>query len=129
MKFYKLIGHDPVPCSDMDEWVEWTQANEVSRRVAFDKLTGDAGDQVHISTVFLSIDHNYGIGEPILFESMVFGGLMDQWQWRYCTWEEAEQGHAEIVRLVRAAEVVKAGSGKAHELAAKVIARSMRRVS
>lgn len=122
--YYKLIGHDPVPCSDVDEWVEWATKNEKKRHVARTKLTSDAGDKVTISTVFLMIDHNFGSGEPILFESMVFGGLMNERQWRYCTWEEAEQGHAQIVRLVRDAEVVKVGSGEAHTLAKQVIARS-----
>ena len=47
-----------------------------------------------ISTVFLGIDHQFGMGSPpILFETMVFGGELDQEQERYCTYREAEEGH------------------------------------
>jgi hypothetical protein len=54
--------------------------------------------------VFLGIDHNFfGDGPPILFETMVFGGPMDQDQRRYSTWDEAEFGHAAIVALAQIA--------------------------
>lgn len=46
-----------------------------------------------VSTVFLSLDHNWGDGPPILFETMIFGGEHDGYQERYRTWEEAEEGH------------------------------------
>jgi hypothetical protein len=34
---------------------------------------------------------------------MVFGGPLDQEQIRYCTWDEAEKGHREMVERVSAA--------------------------
>jgi hypothetical protein len=46
-----------------------------------------------VSTVFLGIDHNFGNGPPLLFETMVFGGEYDGYCKRYSTWEEAEGGH------------------------------------
>jgi hypothetical protein len=53
---------------------------------------------VRISTVFLGIDHNHlRQGPPILFETMIFGGPYDQYMDRYCTWAEAEAGHARAV--------------------------------
>lgn len=61
-------------------------------------------DDVHVSTVFLHIDHNFGFGEekrPVLFETMVFGGDYDQYQRRYCTFGEAKQGHWETVDGIR----------------------------
>ena len=36
--------------------------------------------------------------EPLLFETMVFGGTMNQAQWRYSTWEQAEAGHQEVIK-------------------------------
>lgn len=54
---------------------------------------------VDISTVFLGFDHGFGQGLPILFETMIFGGPYDQWQRRYCTWDEAEAGHRHAVAL------------------------------
>lgn len=54
-----------------------------------------------VSTVFLGLDHNhFGEGPPILFETMVFGDkthLTEDISMRYCTWQEAEIGHAEVV--------------------------------
>lgn len=32
---------------------------------------------------------------------MIFGGIHDQEMWRYCTWDEAEVGHAAAVELVQ----------------------------
>lgn len=53
-----------------------------------------------VSTVFLGIDHGFGRGEPILFETMIFGGEHNGYQERYCTWKEAEEGHKRAVELV-----------------------------
>lgn len=64
---------------------------------------------VHVSTVFLSLDHAYHVGTekgpPLLFETMVFG-LPDggEYQERYSTWEEAEAGHKETVRRLKTGE-------------------------
>lgn len=55
-----------------------------------------------VSTVFLEIDHNWGMGPPILFETMVFkDGLSDLYCDRYVTWEEAEKGHEEVVKKIK----------------------------
>lgn len=66
------------------------------------------GKDVQVSTVFLGLDHGYGEGPPILFETLVFGGPLDQSGDRYCTWEEAEAGHE---RWVKAAGGESEGSG------------------
>jgi hypothetical protein len=50
-------------------------------------------EPIQVSTVFLGLNHNFGNGPPMLFETMIFGGRFDQEQWRYSTWEEAEKGH------------------------------------
>ena len=51
---------------------------------------------IRVSTVFLGLDHNFGEGEPLLFESMVFG-LDDEVQERYSTYDQAEEGHKKLV--------------------------------
>lgn len=60
--------------------------------------------QSRISTVFLSMDHGLGgligDGTPVLFETMVFGGEHDDYQERYHTYDEAEEGHKRIVEMV-----------------------------
>jgi hypothetical protein len=53
--------------------------------------------------VFLGLDHSFGRGDPVLFETMVFGGPLGSAQWRYCTWAEAERGHEEAVVQARKA--------------------------
>jgi hypothetical protein len=75
---------------------------EDARVVARDTVRGYL-----VSTVFLSIDHSYGGGPPILFETMVFGGNGegDVFCDRYATEEEARAGHTKTVDIVtRAAE-------------------------
>lgn len=100
---YILINKQPVPCHDLMIWAKWNEEND--RHVADEKI----GD-IRVSTVFLGLDHNHiaialGRSEsPILFETMVFGGKLDQEQERYCTWEEAEAGHALMVEKVKEAE-------------------------
>ena len=68
-----------------------------ARRVAEDTV-----DDVWASTVCIVIDHSFGVGRPIIFETMTFGP--DPWVeqcWRYCTEAEALAGHAEVVRVLR----------------------------
>lgn len=57
------------------------------------------GDAV-VSTVFLGLDHQFGDGPPLVFETMIFGGEHDQEQWRYSTIEEAREGHDRAVQIV-----------------------------
>lgn len=63
--------------------------------------------RARISTIFLALDHNYfGIGPPILFETMIFGGPQDQYQERYTSWIEAEEGHKRAVFRARIAPII-----------------------
>lgn len=91
---YILNGHEPVECKDLIEWGMWL--NKSSLKVN-DTVIGD----VHISTVFLGLDHSFGGDVPILFETMVFGGEHNDYQERYATWDEAERGHERAVELVK----------------------------
>lgn len=88
-----LEGKTPVP-ADLMTWAKWFESAD--RHVAKDEI----GD-VWISTVFLGIDHQWGDGPPLIFETMIFGGKHDQYQTRASTWDEAEKQHAEAVALVR----------------------------
>ena len=56
---------------------------------------------VHVSTVFLSLNHAFGQGPPVLFETMIFGGPHDDYQERYTTVEEAREGHRRAVELAK----------------------------
>jgi hypothetical protein len=69
-----------------------------SRSVRLDVLRS-GNELVRVSTAFLmGINHRWLEGtDPLLFETMVFGGTMDNAQWRYSTWEQAEAGHQEVL--------------------------------
>lgn len=96
--YYLLEGKLVVPCDDVIRWGRMF-GNFDNRRVAYTKLEND----VSISTVFLGLDHNWmPDGPPLLFETMVFGGKLDQECERSSTWEEAETDHRLMVERVRA---------------------------
>jgi hypothetical protein len=50
-----------------------------------------------VSTVWLGLDHSFGRGPPLIFETMIFGGSHDQQMWRYASREAALEGHNRIV--------------------------------
>jgi hypothetical protein len=84
----------------IEEWGRLWES-EVYRRVALTRI-GLPPDDVSISTVWLGIDHSYmGEGPPIIFETMVFGGSLDQETWRYASARAAQIGHDEVVKLVK----------------------------
>lgn len=79
--------------------LEWSEklTDLLYKRVAFWQL-----DDVVVSTVWLGLNHSWlGHGPPIIFETMVFGTTMNETMWRYATEEQALQGHAEAVILVK----------------------------
>lgn len=92
MRWYILEGKIPKPVNTISEYLGWMELNP-DRHVKSDHLP----DGVHVSTVFLCLDHNYGAGSPLLFETMIFGGEYDQYMQRYSTWKEAELGHQNAI--------------------------------
>lgn len=86
----------PVPEPDLVAWARWYEAAD--RHVAKDQI-----GEVRVSTVFLGIDHSFGRpGGPVLWETMVFGGRLDQEQER-CSGsrEQAEAMHARMMERVK----------------------------
>lgn len=97
-RYYILVGRTPIAV-DMMTWALWFGKNE-NRRVANTVIDKNVG----VSTVFMGLDHNFlGRGDPILFETMIFGGPLDQEQWRYTSYDAAERGHEEAVAACRIA--------------------------
>lgn len=80
----------------MDEWVAtWKNTD---RRVALDKLPNG----YTVSTVYLGLDHGWGEGDPLIFESMVFGPDSEGDECdmlRYATEEQARAGHKSLVLI------------------------------
>ena len=105
---YILEGRTPVPCPDLLGWARWLETAD--RRVALTEH-----ELFRVSTVFLGLDHRFGRGPPLLFETMVFmkTGNPDATDIleradesidcaRYANWEDAELGHQAMVRRMLA---------------------------
>lgn len=92
--YWKLLGKTPVPCTEK-QWIEWLETSP-DRRVAFTEL-----DDCEVSTVFLMHNHQIMEDEPMLFETMVFGSSKNRLCRRYATWNEAEEGHNQIVKMLK----------------------------
>lgn len=88
---------EPEPATDL---MTWSEAFANSNRIVAREIIGDA----IVSTVFLGLDHSWGKGPPILWETMVFGGKLDHEQDR-CpgSREQAEAMHQRMVARVKQA--------------------------
>lgn len=58
-------------------------------------------DGVWVSTVFLGLDHAWGGGPPLLFETMIFEGRYSEHMWRWHTRDEAVAGHLAVLDALR----------------------------
>lgn len=78
----------------IDEWRSWWRIGDTE--------VGIFSRTARISTVFLGLDHRYdrydGHGPPLVFETMIFGGPLDEEQARYATMDEAKEGHKQHCR-------------------------------
>ena len=83
-----------VETDDVRVWGQWFETAE--RQVAQDTI----GD-VRVSTVFIGLDHSFGSGPPLLWESMIFGGPLDGHMDRYTSRAAAIDGHQAMVAEVR----------------------------
>ena len=83
----------PVPAS-IYQWSEWSTVagNKIVEQTYF--------GNVKVSTVFLGLDHSFWGGNPVLFETMIFDGVHDQYQERYETYDDAVKGHWNACDLV-----------------------------
>lgn len=79
-----------------EEWFATFMDEGDPLRVELTEIT----PSVRVSTVWLGLDHSFGKGPPLIFESMVFDGTDETNNGdmrRYTTEEEARAGHAEMV--------------------------------
>jgi hypothetical protein len=102
--------HNVIP-TDIYEYVQFYEL-VAKRTVARTRVSG-----LEVSTEFLGLNHAYFLGpEPLWFETMVFAdptraippevaALLSQWRSsqlkRYSTWAQAEEGHAQMVRIIQ----------------------------
>ena len=107
---YVLKNGKPVPAS-FEEMAKQLSDFKL-RRVDCTKVS----DTIEVSTVFLGIAHgpslmiraegiyigNEDASKPLLYETMIFGGKLNNYQRRYHTLGEAKKGHWEIVEMAKA---------------------------
>ena len=90
---YILRDNTPVPVETFFEWAVWFY--HADRRVALDQI--GAGYQV--STVFM------GDGRTLFETAIITAANEGKNSYnianKYCTWDDAERGHAEIVAACR----------------------------
>lgn len=93
---YWILDADrcPVRTTSIDEWGRCFRSSD---RIVKQEMIND----VRVSTVFLGIDHQFGDGPPLLFETMIFGGEHDEYQDRCSTWSEAVEMHNKACAIVR----------------------------
>jgi hypothetical protein len=84
---------NPQPEPDPIKWAKW--CGKAERHVAITEI-----GHTTISTVFLGLDHNWGEGPPLLWETLVFGGKFDGEMERWSTLEDAKNGHNAMVGKV-----------------------------
>jgi hypothetical protein len=100
--YYKMLPNGAVEPAEREEWASSFEGDK--RRIGRTTV-----GLCLVSTVFLGLDHNWGIGPPILFETMTFarrefmgdeyGGDMSCE--RYATLVEAQDGHDRAVAKAR----------------------------
>jgi len=95
---------EPV-AADLETWSAWFEDGQRDgRRVV---LQEHPARGVLVSTVFLGLDHNWRVdGAPVLWETMIFGGLFADYQDRYDSRLKALLGHARCVALINAYRAV-----------------------
>lgn len=88
---------EPVAEPDLLAWAKWFGDHNAERVVARTEIGAS-----RVSTVFLGLDHNFARrGAPILWETMVFGGRLDQEQDRCSgSWQDAEAMHKKMCARV-----------------------------
>jgi hypothetical protein len=84
------------PIKDLVAWAKLLDDKEYSRVGLFER------PWVKVSTVWLGLNHNWGKGDPLIFETMAFApGMVEVCQERYSTLAQAEAGHAKAVKKYR----------------------------
>lgn len=94
-------GKTPRLC-DVDEWSEWRRGRKENPdasgwKVSYTELPWDG---CYVSTVFMGLDHGYGHGPPVLWETLIFNGRLADEGSRYTSYDEALLGHYEWVEKV-----------------------------
>lgn len=81
---------------DMEAWLRWYE--QADRNIARTSVTAD----VVVLTTFRGVDDSAAPGDPLkLFETHVFGGVLDGEELHHATKDEALAAHARLVDFCR----------------------------
>ena len=99
---YILVDGIPVEETDVRKWGAWFQGHTDERIVQQDRIETPNGTYL-LSTVFLAMDYSFGVGPPVLWETMLFSvdGKTEEHMERYTSREQAQQRHLELLREAR----------------------------
>jgi hypothetical protein len=76
---------------------EWVNLFSEDRKIGDDRI-----GEHHISTVYLGLNHQFGDGPPLIFETMIMDGPFSDQMWRWSTEQQARNGHKAILEALRA---------------------------
>lgn len=95
---YRLDGKEIVKCETLREWANWMENGnrKIIQETIYPRFWPFFGKSAWVSTVFLGLDHNFFGGPPLLFETMAFGGTLDQHANRCSTYNQAVEMHHRI---------------------------------
>jgi hypothetical protein len=96
MNWYKINEDKSVEMIPDGRFPTHEEIETIHKRVGDDDVEGQ-----RVSTVFLNLDHNWSGGEPLLFETMIFGGPYGAYMERYSTYDQAKAGHERIVNCLK----------------------------
>lgn len=107
-EFYDRQGNP----MDFEQWVGWTERRDMDYKRVAETTVGNTW----ISTVWIGLNYDWSRkGPPLIFETMIFGGPMNEETWRWSTEAEALAGHEEVVTMVRLARQLMTHGQKKHE--------------
>jgi|688.fasta_scaffold525787_2 hypothetical protein len=101
MSWYILTADNQPVAVSVREASKWIEENPTKKQIGFDILEDENGNEISVSTVFLGLDHSWDNKGLILWETMIFGGINDQYQERYSSYEDALEGHQRAIDLIK----------------------------
>lgn len=97
-----ILNEDKEPVRvNPDTWAEWFSKNDrsVKKTDLNVVIDGKVIREVQVSTVFIGISIKVP-SDKSLFETMVFGGPLDQTKIESSTWDKAVKTHEEMCEVV-----------------------------
>jgi hypothetical protein len=101
MSWYILTADNQPVAVSVREASKWIEENPTKKQIGFDILQDENGNEISVSTVFLGLDHSWDNQGLILWKTMIFGGINDEYEERYNSYEDALEGHQRAIDLIK----------------------------